>query len=235
MITLFGFGPAFGLPDPSPFVTKTEVQLQMAGLSYVRQRALPGASPKAKLPFIEDKGVRVADSTFIRSHIERKYGVDLDRGLTPDLRARGWAIERMLEDHLYFALVHARWLDDENWTKGPSHFFDGAPAGAAETARDGVRRTLHGHGLGRHSPDEIADLGCRSLAALAALLGNKPYLFGPAPCAADATAFAFTMGVMTPFFETRLRTFALAHKNLIAYRERMMEEHYPKFVARRAA
>jgi glutathione S-transferase len=235
MITLFGFGPAFDLPDPSPFVMKTEVQLQMAGLSYVKSRAAPPAAPKGKIPYIEDKGQRIADSTFIRAHVERKYGVDLDRGLTPDLRARAWAVERMLEDHLYFALLAARWLDDENWAKGPSHFFDGAPRGAAETARERGRETLNGHGLGRHTPDEIAELGCRSLAALSALLGNKPYLFGPAPSGVDATAFAFVAGVMTPFFETKLRAFALTHKNLIGFRERMMEEHYPKFVARRAA
>jgi hypothetical protein len=30
MITLYGFGPAFGLPDPSPFVTKVEVLLNFA-------------------------------------------------------------------------------------------------------------------------------------------------------------------------------------------------------------
>ena len=235
MITLYGFGPAFALPDPSPFVMKTEVQLQMAGLSYVKQRAAPPTAPKGKIPFIEDKGARIGDSTFIRAHVERKYGVDLDRGLTPDQRARGWAIERMLEDHLYFALLHARWMDDENFAKGPARFFGGAPAGSREAGRERVRQNLHGHGLGRHSPDEIAELGGRSLAALSGLLGNKPYLFGPAPCAADATAFAFVAGVLTPFFETRLRGFALGHKNLVAYRERMMEEHYPKFTIRKAA
>ena len=32
MITLYGFGPLFGLPDPSPFVLKTMTQLKMAGL-----------------------------------------------------------------------------------------------------------------------------------------------------------------------------------------------------------
>ena len=34
MITLYTFGPAFGLPDPSPFVTKAEMLLKLAGLPY---------------------------------------------------------------------------------------------------------------------------------------------------------------------------------------------------------
>ena len=37
MITLFGFGAGFGLPEMSPFVTKTEVQLRMAGLAYRKE------------------------------------------------------------------------------------------------------------------------------------------------------------------------------------------------------
>jgi glutathione S-transferase len=106
MITLFGFGPAFGLPDPSPFVMKTEVQLKMAGLSYKWQRGGPQAAPKGKIPFIDDNGLIVADSTFIRAHLETQYRVDLDSGLLTFERALAWSMERMLEDHLYFAMLH---------------------------------------------------------------------------------------------------------------------------------
>ena len=38
MITLYGFGAGFGLPEISPFVTKTEVQLKMAGLAYRKEK-----------------------------------------------------------------------------------------------------------------------------------------------------------------------------------------------------
>ena len=41
MITLYGFGAGFGLPEISPFVTKTEVQLKMAGLAYRKEKAKP--------------------------------------------------------------------------------------------------------------------------------------------------------------------------------------------------
>ena len=58
MITLYGFGAGFGLPEISPFVTKTEVQLKMAGLAYRKERAMPPASPKGQLPYIEDDAER---------------------------------------------------------------------------------------------------------------------------------------------------------------------------------
>ena len=61
MITLYGFGAGFGLPEISPFVTKTEVQLKMAGLAYRKEKAMPPASPKGQLPYIVDEGESVAD------------------------------------------------------------------------------------------------------------------------------------------------------------------------------
>ena len=60
MITLYGFGPGFGLPEISPFVTKTEVQLKMAGLAYRKEKAMPPASPKGQLPYIVDEDESVA-------------------------------------------------------------------------------------------------------------------------------------------------------------------------------
>ena len=234
MITLFAFGPAFGLPDPSPFVMKTEVQLKMAGVPYKWERRGPQAAPKGKIPFIEDGGVLIGDSTFIRDHIERSYRVDLDDGLCSVERSLAWTIERMLEDQLYFALLHARWMDDANGAKGPIHFFDGAPEGVANEARERVRVVLHGQGLGRHSEAEITDLATRSLDSLSVFLGDKPYLMGEKPCGADATALGMLAGILTPFFETPLRDAALQHKNLVAYVARMLERYYPEF-ARKAA
>src|SRR3546814_9762529 len=93
MITLHGGGPNFGLPEISPYVTKTEVQLKMAGLAYEKHASVPMRSPKGQIPFIEDDGEFIADSTFIRAHIERKYGVDLDECLDGHQRAQAWRSE----------------------------------------------------------------------------------------------------------------------------------------------
>ena len=68
MIVLYGFGAGFGLPEISPFVTKTEVQLKMAGLAYRKEKAKPPASPKGQLPYIVDDGETIGDSDTIIAH-----------------------------------------------------------------------------------------------------------------------------------------------------------------------
>ena len=205
MITLYGFGAGFGLPEISPFVTKTEVQLKMAGLAYRKERAMPPASPKGQLPYIVDEAESIANSTFIRAHIEGKYGFDFDAPLSLQARAQAWAFERMIEHHVYWALVGARWVDPVNFAKGPAHFFDGIAEHMREKIREDAQfRVAENYllsGLGRHAPDEDVDLAVRSLFALSVQLGDKPYLMGDTPCGTDATAFGALAGILTPYFE----------------------------------
>src|SRR4051812_9804268 len=106
MITLYTFGPAFGLPDPSPFVMKAKMLLKLADLPYRTDSRGFGKAPKGKLPYIDDNGTVVPDSTFIRWHIEEKYGIDFDRGLSPAERGVAWSVEKLLEDNLYWSMVN---------------------------------------------------------------------------------------------------------------------------------
>jgi glutathione S-transferase len=232
MITLYTFGPGLGLPDPSPFVMKAQVLLKIAGLPHRIDSKGFSKAPKGKLPYIDDDGERIADSTFIRWHLEKKYQIDFDRGLTAEQRAIAWAFEKMLEEHLYWALVHARWIDDANFAKGPRSFFRAAPAPirplVIAMVRRQLRRTLHGQGLGRHSPEEIVALGTRSIEATADFLDIKPFMMGADPTGLDATAFAFVAGVLCPLFETPLRTAGERHDNLKRYVGRMTARFYPE-------
>jgi glutathione S-transferase len=232
MITLYGFGPGFALPESSPYVTKTEVQLKLAGLAYRKALAAPTDSPKGQLPFIGDDGDVIADSTFIRAHIERKHGVDLDEGLSARERAEAWAIERMLENHCAAAVGYSRWLIPENFAKGPAHFVDSAPEAARAALREDmlarVTASFTAQGMARHAPDEIVDLGARSLAALSLFLGDKPCLMGSQPCGVDAAAFGLLAGLLTPFFDSPLRRRAETFTNLTTYVDRMMARFYPE-------
>ena len=231
MITLYTFGPRFGLPDPSPFVMKAEMLLKLAGLPYQVDSTGFSKAPKGKLPYIDDDGERVADSTFIRWHLEKKYRTDFDRGLGEEQRAVAWAFERTAEDHLYWALLDARWMDGANFDKGPRSFFRAAPAPIrpfiVAMVRRKVRKALRAHGMGRHAPAEITALATRSVDAIAGYLGQKPFFMGAEPTGVDATIFAFVAGALCPLFETPVRAAAERHDNLKRYVGRMTARFYP--------
>jgi hypothetical protein len=80
MITLYSFGPYFGLPDASPFVIKAMLLLKIAGLPFEENRHGYTRAPKGKLPYIDDDTTIVPDSTFIRFHIEKNTASILTQG-----------------------------------------------------------------------------------------------------------------------------------------------------------
>jgi len=235
MITLYTFGPQFGLPDPSPFVTKADLLLKLSGLPYRTDAHGFRSAPKGKLPYIDDDGVRVADSTLIRLHLEQRRGIDFGAGYAPEALAAAWAVEKMLEEHLYFAVVQARWMDDANFRRGPSRFFARVPAPlrplVEKMVRGKVRKMLHAQGTGRHSGAEVVEMAGRDIDAVATLLGDKPYLLGDVPCGADATVFAFMDGTLCPLFETPLRDRVAQHANLRDYIARLRRQYYPELGA----
>jgi len=204
--------------------------LKFAGLAYGEDRGGFGKAPKGKLPYINDDGLIVADSTCIRFHIDKKYGFDFDAQLTPEQRAVAWAIEKMCEEHLYFALVATRWLDDANFAKRPAQFFRTVPVPLRPVVQGMVRRkvakTLRLQGFGRHTPAERDELAMADIDAPAALTGDRAFLMGEKPCGVDATAFAFVASFLTPVSDTPIRTAAERHANLVGYRDRILRLYF---------
>ncbi len=236
MITLYTFGPYFGLPDPSPFVMKAEMLLKLSGLEYETNKRGFRTAPKGKLPYIRDGATVVADSTLIRLYLEQKHSIYFDRGLSPQQRGTAWAVEKMLEDHLYWVMVYWRWMVDSNYERGPRNFFRRFPAllrpFIAGMVRRRVRRNLHGHGIGRHSEAEMSVMASRAVDALSQVLGDNEYFLGPEPCGADATVFAFVASSCTKTFESPLRAKLESTPNLAAYHDRMMKQFFPQFAGR---
>lgn len=233
MITLYTFGPYFGLPDPSPFVMKGEMLMKLSGLKYETSAKGFKGAPKGKLPYIRDGETVVADSTLIRLYLEQKYAIDFDRGYGPRERGTGWVAEKMLEDHMYWLMVYWRWLTEPNFSNGPRHFFKRAPAIIRPLVERivlrKIRGNLHSHGMGRHSEAETTAMASRGIEALAQILGDNRYFLGATPSGSDATVFAFVAGVLASHFESPLRDKMQTMDNLVAYRDRLMREFYPEF------
>lgn len=230
MTTLYGWGPMFGAQSPSPFVAKADIQMQMFDIACTRAIADLDSVSKHKAPYVEDEGRIIEDSTFIRWHFERKLGVDLDEGLDDTQRATAWAFERMFEDRLTPIMAHERWIEGDNFERGPIHFFGGIPApmreSAIQGAREAVRANLYGQGIGRHSRTERMQLAAKDIAAAAAFLGDKAFMLADYPTALDAIAYGTLAACAAPVFDSELKSIVAGHVNLVAYMKRMEERFY---------
>jgi glutathione S-transferase len=215
---------------------KVETYLRMVGLPYECPRGADlRKAPKGKFPYIEDDALRLADSTFIVDYLQRKYGDPLDAHLTTRERALALAVQRMIEENLYWTVVYARWIEDAGFAKTREVFFGDMPAIARSIvphlARRAIRRELHGHGMGRHSREEIYAIGRRDIAALAHVLGDQPFFMGAAPGSLDATAYAFIANLLWVPLPNPVLDEARRHANLEAYCRRMKDRYFPSIQA----
>ena len=231
MIRLYQFEPAFGLPNASPFCMKLETYLRMSGLPFeIAPNANVMKAPKGKMPYIEDNGHAIADSTLIIEYLKKTYGDKLDAKLSSEQRAIALAMQRLMEENLYWAAVYSRWFEPDGWRLTQQAFFGKLPPPVktivSAVARRGMKRELHGHGMGRHTSDEIYAIGKADIGALADLLGDRPFVMGAEPTSIDAVAYAFLANLIWVPLDTPLKRYALSRPNLEAYCQRMKSRYY---------
>lgn len=212
MIKLFQFPAFWHLPNLSPFCMKIETYLRLAQLPYevitVRD---PTKAPKGKLPYIVDDGVKIADSGLIVTYLQQKYPNQLDANLSPLQRAEAVAIQRLLEEHLYWIVLYSRWIDPSNWQIMRATVFARLPAYLRWFVPGMVQRRMHrdlyAQGIGRHSPEEIMALGIDDLTALQVMLTKHRFLVSDEPSSYDASGYAFLASILEAPFPSPLQSF----------------------------
>lgn len=231
MIKLHQFAPAWDVPNLSPFCVKVETYLRMAALPFEVVAAIPLRAPKGKLPFIEDGGERIADSRFIIDYLAQTYGDTLDGHLTPAERAVSNAMQRLIEDDLYWALVFSRWgKRDESWAENARAIFGSLPPVVRSVVPPLVRRhmlkELRGQGMGLHTEAEIYRIGQQDLSALSDQLAERPWFLGAKPTTLDASAFGSLINILRPPIESPLKEHLGTLSNLSAFCDRVRERYY---------
>lgn len=233
-VKVFAFGPGFGIPfeTSGPFPLKLLTWLRMAEIPYEFEVANdPRKGPKGKSPWIEFEGRRMGDSTFIIEFLAARHGVALDPHLSPGERARGLAIQRMVEEHLHQCYEHQLFLG-HGGRERLAEFAATAPPPIRwllpKLLTSSLKTQLHARGMGRHSEDLILAQGEADLDALAELLGENLFFLGDRPSLVDATVFGF-LGVMVYVDgDNPLYRFAADQEILMAYCERMRARFFPE-------
>lgn len=217
------FFPALGLPDPSPYPMKIMAFMKLHGIEYEAKSGDVRKAPLGKIPFLEHKGKQIPDSELILDYLEAEYDLPKDN-LSDEQHGIGHMICRTLDERFYWAVVYSRWVEEQNWPVMREKFFAPVPAllrgFIAGTARKGMLKTLHGHGIGRHSREQIYDFARRDIAALSAILGEKDYLFGDEPTRYDCAVLPYIGGALQTELPTEFPAMINGFANLVAYWQR---------------
>ena len=225
---LITFPPAFGMRNVSPFCLKVEMALTHLGLPHeIVEESDPRKAPKGKLPVLVDGDQTIADSELILEHLDGVTQGGLYGALSAQDNATGLALTRLAEEHLYWLMVASRWLDDDWWPNVVDGFFGFVPGLfrglAAGAARKEVRKTLHLHGLGRHSQSEQDGFARRNFQAIADAVGETPFLFGDQVSVHDFAVASVLSGMIDNKPATTMTRMINEYPALIDYTERVQK------------
>jgi len=238
LVYLVQFTRAKCVPSTSPFCLKVETYLRMADIDYENISELSKASSKGQKPFIELNGEQVADSTFIIDHLAKRFNKDkMEANLSPLEKATAYAFERMIEDALFWQMLHMRSKDVYTSTLGPESMGPGLPAyvryGSSIIAPLFARKLntkLFHQGAGRNTVEENTQLAMKNLRAFSTYLGTKKYMCGDNVTRYDAAAFGHLSQLYFTPMVTPVITFLKEDKecaNIGEYLKRIKSTFWP--------
>jgi glutathione S-transferase len=220
MITLYSYPGLFGVADNNPYGLKIFAFLKLSNFPFRHEHIVdPKNAPRSQLPYIVDDDAEIGDSDAIVAHLIRKYGLEIDRALTPAQRDTHLMIRRVLDD-LYWVMSYSRWSDDRFWPLFRDAILKTHPAISAqalEMARKYNFQRYYYQGISRYEPAAVYDRGLADLQTLANLLPESGYMFGPKPTSIDAAIYGFVANIYFFEIDTPLKARVLSHTNLVRH------------------
>lgn len=227
-MTLYAFPTGPGFFNFSPFCTKAEILLALAGLNFtVEMPEDYKAFSKGRLPVLNDGGQIIEDSEIIRLHIAKKYGKGLDGSLTTADKATGHAVCRMLDERTIYGLVWTRWAEEAGWSQTKPIFFEDTPDDIAEGMRSSVIEATESVGFGKFTLDEMQTFIRGDLKTVSDLLGDREFFLSDEATYLDATIFGHIANLYGTPIRSWTNELVAEHQNLVAYFNRGMARWYP--------
>jgi len=236
MVELYLLPPIWGLPNISPPCMKLETWLRIAQIPYEPRPANMQEAPKGKVPYIRAGERLMGDSTLIIEHLKKAYGRVPDQGLSKAERAVSLAFRRMLKENFYWVIAYTRWADELNWPTYKALLASLVASGAPEAQQDAITghlrastlEQIRGHGIGRHSREDIYAIGVADLDAVSSFLGDKPFFMGEEPTTADAVVFSYVAHAVDVPLESPVKEHGRTLTNLLEHGKRMRARFFPE-------
>jgi glutathione S-transferase len=232
-LRVFTFTPNWGLPSTGPFAIKLLAWLELTGIPYEQViEDNPRKGPKGKNPWIVLDGEPIGDTELIIELLSKRYGFDLDAGLSSEQKAIGLAWRRTFEEHFHQVLEWELFEHPAGATYMRKNMLLKMPPVVGPLVfsmlRSHLRRQLYARGLARHTPDIIEAKGRADIDALAAFLCDKPFLLGPQPTTADTAVFGLLAPMVYWPMQTPVASYAKSVRNIASYCDRMHKRCFRK-------
>lgn len=202
----------------------------MAKIDYKTAPGNPIRAPKRKIPYVTIDGRKVGDTDLIIRLLKAKHGDPLDAKLTPEQRASAMVLQRLTEEHLYFAAAWLRWNDENSFRYVREAFKTLLPPVVGGLIMKKLRKrflkNLWSQGMGRHTREEIIQFAKDDLQTISVLLGEKPFFLGDQPTSIDATMYGFLIQTLWVPWDGEVPNFTRSLPNLKSYCERMKARYW---------
>ncbi|XP_045169144.2 failed axon connections homolog [Mercenaria mercenaria] len=217
-------------PDTSHFVIKLETYLRFHKIPYQSDINIDNykLGPKKKVPWIEYNGVTMGDSQMIIEFLNKEFNVDMDSHLTKQEKALAWAVQKWIEEYMYWLSVQSAWVlfIDETFRDGISPF----PMEEKSAVKKWVSNMTYTVGVGRHTKEEIHEMTVSNLRKFEDVLGDKKFIMGDKMGVVDCAAFGIIsqMRWLTPSVCPGSRLFLEGEiPDVVKYLDRIRDQYWP--------
>lgn len=222
MLTLYSYPELYGVADNNPYGLKVFAFLKLSRLPFRHEHILDAReAPRGQLPYLDDDGEIIGDSDAIVAHLIARNDLPIDRALMGAQRRMDLLIRRALDD-LYWAMSWSRWGDEAFWPQFRDAMLtthQTVTPDSLEQARQYNFKRYFYQGIGRYDRNSIYARGLADLAALASLVPEQDFLFGPQPHSIDAGIYGFIANIYFFRIDTPLKAFVAARANLVRHCE----------------
>lgn len=220
MITLYSYPDLYGVEDNNPYGLKIFAFLTLCRLPFEHRHILDTRlAPRGQLPYIVDDDTTIGDSDAIVAHLVRKYDLAIDKSLTLAQQDLHLLLRRTLDD-LYWVMSYSRWRDPRYWPTFRDALLTTHPditADALEAARKYNFERYHYQGIGRFEPEDVYARGVADLRAVANLIDDGGFMFGPNPTSIDACLYGFLANIWFYEIDTPLKQFLASELKLVQH------------------
>jgi len=232
-VVIFSFEKKWDLPSFDVKCLEMQTFCQLSNIDFVVNACNnPSVSPNQKLPMVLIENVCSTDTRDTFRKLANQYN-DIDKNLSSLQKIEAIALQSLLNEQFYWAILFNWWNEEENFEKITLRLYSSSlPFPANYFVRARMRSNIQTHLKAiDFSESKIVYRNAEEVCeAMSVKLGNNKYLFGENPSFVDATLFSMmAIALYAPMPKCDLRVAVAKHPNLVAYVKNILATHFNSY------